>query len=154
MVVLATNAPQLLDEAIQDRLDELIYFEKPTLNERTIILYHYLLKYCKPQRSYIDKFKMYCKHPSTLIHGKKKINISQINSDHIENIAKRTEGFSGRELTKLVVAWHDAAFAKDNPILDKETVEDVLNRHINQNKTKDKWNNLQKEYFNTMHKMI
>ena len=97
---------------------------------------------------------MYCKHPSTLIHGKKKINISQINSDHIENIAKRTEGFSGRELTKLVVAWHDAAFAKDNPILDKETVEDVLNRHINQNKTKDKWNNLQKEYFNTMHKMI
>lgn len=153
MLVLATNAPQLLDEAIQDRIDELVSFDRPSVKERTHILYHYLLKYCKPKRSLVDKAQMIMQHPSIIFTGKKTINISQLDADYIENIAKRTEGFSGRELTKLVVSWHDAAFAKENPILDKETVEEVLVRHIEQNKTKDKWNVLQKAYFEKMHHM-
>ena len=154
MVVLATNAPQLLDEAIQDRIDEMVNFERPSLKERTNILYHYLLKYCKPSRTLLQKVQMILTHPSIILHGKKTINISELDSEYIENIAIRTEGFSGRELTKLVVSWHDSAFAKEVPLLDKKTVEDVLNRHIDQNKTKDKWNVLQKEYFNTMHSKL
>lgn len=154
MIVLATNAPQLLDEAIQDRIDEMVFFDRPLLKERTTILYHYLLQYCKPKRTAIDKAKMLYYHPSIIIHGKKTINISQLDSDYIEDIAKRTEGFSGRELTKLVVSWHDAAFAKENPVLDKEIVETVLKRHLEQNKTKDKWNILQKEYFDMMHSKL
>jgi ATPase family AAA domain-containing protein 3A/B len=151
MVVLATNTPQVLDEAIQDRIDEMLYFDKPSLTERTNILFQYLIKYCKPKKSFIEKAKDVINHPSLLINGKKTINISQLDSKYIESIAERTEGFSGRELTKLVVSWHDAAFSMENPTLDKVTVEEVLNRHIEQFKTKNKWNKTQKDYFNLMH---
>jgi ATPase family AAA domain-containing protein 3A/B len=151
MVVLATNEPQLLDEALQDRIDEMVYFEKPSLTERANILYHYLIKYCKPERTWFEKVKLYISHPTILVHGKRSINISSLDSDYIDDIAKRTEGFSGRELTKLIVSWHDAAFAKCSPILDKTIIEEVLERQIDQNKTKDKWNLSQKEYFKLMH---
>ena len=33
-----------------------------------------------------------------------------IEESHLEQVAQRTEGFSGRELSKLVIGWHDAAF--------------------------------------------
>ena len=154
MIVLATNSPQLLDEAIQDRIDEMVFFDRPSVRERTNILYHYLLQYCKPKHGFPDQFFMWKCHPSSFGQKMKTINISQLDSDYIEDIAIRTEGFSGRELTKLVVSWHDAAFAKDNLVLDKETVESVLTRHLEQNKTKDKWNVLQKEYFDMMHSKL
>lgn len=152
MVVLATNAPQLLDEAIQDRIDEMVYFDRPSTKERANILYLYLLKFTQPTNKLSQKIKMWIQHPSILFKGKKVINISQLDSDYIDDIAKRTEGFSGRELTKLVVAWHDAAFAKEDPVLDKETAEKVLARYLVQSQTKDKWNEDQSGYFKIMHK--
>ena len=48
MLILASNTPEQLDEAILDRIDELVLFEKPKQQERTDILYHYLLQYCNP----------------------------------------------------------------------------------------------------------
>lgn len=149
MVVLATNSPQLLDEAIQDRIDELVYFDKPSLFERKQILLHYLLKYCNPTG--YEHLELMLKHPTILLYGKKKMNIDLFADEYVLKIAAKTEGFSGRELTKLVVAWQDAAFAMDTPVLYKELIEEILDRHIEQNKTKDKWNVVQKEYFNKMH---
>jgi ATPase family AAA domain-containing protein 3A/B len=151
MIVLATNAPQLLDVAIQDRIDEMIMFDRPSYKERSNILYHYLLKYCKPERNLISKLKSILKNPTIIFYKIKRINISQIDTDYIDDIAIRTEGFSGRELNKLVVSWHDAAFAKDDPVLDKATVESVLERHLEQNKVKKDWNANQEEYFKMMH---
>lgn len=151
MVVLATNAPQLLDEAIQDRIDEMVNFERPSVKERSNILYHYLLKYCQPKKELKDKVKMWAKHPSTMFYGKKTINISQLDPDFIESVAVKTEGFSARELTKLVIAWHDAAFAKSDPILDKETADKVLDRYLEQSDTKGSWNEEQQKYFKVMH---
>lgn len=46
VVVLATNNPDQLDEAVHDRIDEVVGFKLPTENERRIMLYHYLVKYC------------------------------------------------------------------------------------------------------------
>jgi ATPase family AAA domain-containing protein 3A/B len=151
MVVLATNAPQLLDEAIQDRIDEMVLFDRPSIKERSNILYHYLLKYCKTEKSIWQKLLMYIKNPTRLFYKIKKINMTQIDTTYIEDIAQRTEGFSGRELNKLVVSWHDATFAKDDPVLDKKIIEEVLIRHIEQNNTKFKWNTFQEEYFKLMH---
>ena len=151
MIVLATNAPQLLDVAIQDRIDEMIMFDKPSYKERSNILLHYLLKYCKPESSFIGRIKNVLKNPTIIFYKIKKINISQIDSNYIDDIARRTEGFSGRELNKLVVSWHDAAFAKDDPILDKATIESVLERHLEQNRVKRNWNADQEDYFKLMH---
>lgn len=33
-----------------------------------------------------------------------------VTPDFIYEIAAKTDGFSGRELTKMCVGWHDAAF--------------------------------------------
>jgi ATPase family AAA domain-containing protein 3A/B len=46
IVVLATNLPESLDEAVLDRVDELVGFNLPSIKERKTILYHYLVKYC------------------------------------------------------------------------------------------------------------
>lgn len=48
----------------------------------------------------------------------------------IEDMAKRTEDFSGREIFKMVVGWHDAAFAKSDPVLTPELMQSVLNRFV------------------------
>ncbi len=131
----------------------MVYFEKPSAKERSIILYHYLLKYCMPPTKLADKAKLWKSNPSSIFAKKKVINISNLSQEMIEQIAERTEGFSGRELTKLVISWHDAAFAKSDPVLDQETIESVLRRHIEQNNTKHKWNQSQEEYFKQMHKL-
>lgn len=46
LVVLATNSPEQLDEAVHDRVDEIVGFNLPSVNERRIMLYHYLVMYC------------------------------------------------------------------------------------------------------------
>jgi len=38
MIVLATNAPEQLDNAVYDRCDEIVEFYKPELNERKEII--------------------------------------------------------------------------------------------------------------------
>lgn len=46
ILVMATNNPEQLDEAIHDRIDEVVGFNLPSENERRIMLFHYLVKYC------------------------------------------------------------------------------------------------------------
>ena len=46
ILIMATNTPDQLDEAIHDRIDEVVGFGSPSKNERQIMLYHYLVKYC------------------------------------------------------------------------------------------------------------
>lgn len=38
------------------------------------------------------------------------MRLEGVDQNLIDRIAEETEGFSGRELMKMVVAWHDAAF--------------------------------------------
>ena len=63
-----------------------------------------------------------------------------IEDEFIEQIVKKIEGFSGKEIYKLVIAWHDAAFNKPNAILTPELMEEVLLNHINQHKQREEWN--------------
>ena len=51
ILVLATNNPEQLDEAIHDRIDEVVGFTLPNENERRIMLFHYLVKYCQPPQT-------------------------------------------------------------------------------------------------------
>ncbi len=132
----------------------MVYFEKPSTKERVDLLFHYLVKYCQAPKGWKEKISLWRKHPSSIIYGKKYINFSSLQPEYIEEIANKIEGFSAREVTKLVISWHDAAFAKADPVLDKEVIEQVLNNHLNQNKTKSKWNVDQDSYFKMMHNKI
>ena len=57
------------------------------------------------------------------------INITCLVSHEIvEKIAKETVGFSGRAITKMVVAWHDAAFTLADPVLTPEIMLRILGK--------------------------
>ena len=49
-----------------------------------------------------------------------------VTKEVIETIAAETEGFSGREITKMVIAWHDAAFTLPDAVLSPELMTKVL----------------------------
>jgi len=51
VLILATNTPDMLDEAVHDRIDEIVAFERPSETERKNMLYHYLVKYCTPPQN-------------------------------------------------------------------------------------------------------
>ena len=51
------------------------------------------------------------KHPRSLIYKPQLIHVDEsVDSEILSDIARSTDGFSGREITKMVIAWHDAAF--------------------------------------------
>ncbi len=54
--------------------------------------------------------------------------MKDVNQELIERIAEETDGFSGREIMKMVVAWHDAAFTTPEAVLTPEVMEKVLSK--------------------------
>ena len=62
-----------------------------------------------------------------------------VNKEVIERIATQTEGFSGREITKMVIAWHDAAFTLPDAVLTPELMDKVLSKFHLQHKLKQTW---------------
>jgi len=139
VLVTATNNPDQLDEAVHDRIDEVVGFNLPNENERRIMLFHYLVKYCQPPSGFSEKAAFVWKYPRSLYHGKKLIRMEGVSKEIIEKIAKDTEGFSGRELTKMVIAWHDAAFTLPDPVLSPELMTRVLEKFHLQHKLKENW---------------
>lgn len=124
---------------MHDRIDEVIGFGTPTKNERQIMLFHYLVKYCTPPQSFNEKAAFLWKHPKSIYTGKKLIRMKDVTQEVIERIAFETEGFSGREIMKMVVAWHDSAFATPDAVLTPELMDKVLNKFKLQHKLKKNW---------------
>ena len=128
IVVMATNTPEQLDEAVHDRIDEIIGFGLPSVSERRTMLFHYLVKYCTPPQSTSEKLKFIYKHPRSLYTGKKLIRMQDVTTEVIQEIAEGSEGFSGRAITKMVIAWHDAAFTLPDPVLTPDLMRKVLKK--------------------------
>lgn len=116
MLVYASNAPEQFDWAINDRLDEIVEFSLPTRSERERMLRQYLDAYLGPP-----------------------IVLDGIEDDHIQAAVEATDGFSGREIEKLVVAWQAAAFATDQAHFAPTTLTDVLRDHVDQRDLKRRW---------------
>ena len=62
-----------------------------------------------------------------------------VSHEVVERIARETVGFSGRAITKMVVAWHDAAFTLPDPVLTPEIMDRILEKFKLQQKLKDTW---------------
>lgn len=73
-----------------------------------------------------------------------------VNIQVIETIAHETEGFSGRELQKMVVAWHDAAFTLPEPVLTPDIMNKILNKFHLQHKLKKTWTKEESMIFEKM----
>lgn len=139
ITVLASNIPQQLDDAVHDRVDEIVYFARPSVEERKNMLMHYLVEFCKPPTTTSEKLKFFWKHPKAIYRGKKLIRMEGVSNEFISELADRTEGFSGREIFKMVVGWHDAAFSKPDPVLTPELMEEILQKFMKQHEQKSKW---------------
>lgn len=88
MVILATNNPQDLDEAVHDRIDEVVTFAIPTESERRLMLMHYLVKYCQPPQELKEKLNFLWKYPRSIYRGKKLIRMENVGKDTIDDIAR------------------------------------------------------------------
>jgi len=109
-VILATNVPSVLDRAVIDRIDEAFEFPKPAFEQRETMLQLF--------------FKQYI-HAKTK-KGKSIMVEDSINDDFIKDMAKKTDGMSGRQLAKLVLAFQSAVFGSGSTKLTRALAETVL----------------------------
>ena len=92
MIVLASNTPEQLDWAINDRLDEVVEFALPGLDERERLV-----------RLYFEKYVLL---PAVEGSKGRRLKIEEMDYGELcSEIAGKTEGMSGREIAKLGVAW-------------------------------------------------
>lgn len=122
MVVYASNQPEQFDWAINDRIDEMVEFRLPTFDERLRMI-----------SQYIDKYLI------NTPPGAKKITVEGVNEEILRSFASATEGYSGREISKLAIAWQAAAYGTSNAVINGEVLEQVLRESQNSKQQKMSW---------------
>ncbi|KAK0056454.1 ATPase family AAA domain-containing protein 3-A [Biomphalaria pfeifferi] len=124
MLVLASNQPEQFDWAINDRLDEMVEFEIPTFEERERLVRHY--------------FQKFVLDPATAKSGR--LRVAEFDyGKKCQEIAEKTEGLSGREISKLAVAWQAKAYASEKGVLTEEMIDDIVNDSVQQHAKKVAW---------------
>lgn len=122
VLVLATNRPGDLDSAITDRIDEVIEFPLPREEERFKLLKLYLKKYLCSDEGDGSSSKwghLFKKH-------QQKITIKDLSDNVIQEAARKTEGFSGREIAKLMASVQAAVYARPDCVLDSQLFREVV----------------------------
>lgn len=124
MLVLASNQPEQFDWAINDRIDEIVNFDLPGLEERERLV-----------RLYFDKYVL---KPAS--EGKQRLKVAQFDyGQKCSELATITEGMSGREISKLGVAWQAAAYASEDGILTEAMIDARVDDAVRQHKQKMEW---------------
>ncbi|XP_068588898.1 ATPase family AAA domain-containing protein 3-like [Cebidichthys violaceus] len=124
MLVLASNQPEQFDWAINDRIDEIVNFALPGLDERERLV-----------RLYFDKFVL---GPATT--GRQRLKLAQFDyGQKCSDIAKRAEGMSGREISKLGVAWQAAAYSSEDGVLTEAMIDSRVDDAVKQHAQKMDW---------------
>ncbi|KAI9562932.1 hypothetical protein GHT06_010388 [Daphnia sinensis] len=124
MMVLASNTPEQFDWAVNDRLDEMVEFMLPGLEERERLV-----------RLYFDKFIL---QPAA--EGKRRLKVAQFDYSALcTKIARDVEGMSGREIAKLGVAWQASAYASSDGILTEKMIMEKVKDAVQQHRQKVNW---------------
>ncbi|XP_076003321.1 ATPase family AAA domain containing 3 [Genypterus blacodes] len=124
MMVLASNQPEQFDWAINDRIDEIVNFALPGPDERDRLV-----------RLYFDKYVL---EPAT--GGRQRMKLAQFDYGvKCSEIAKRTVGMSGREISKLGVAWQAAAYSSEDGILTEAMIDARVDDAVKQHLQKMNW---------------
>ncbi|GMI04992.1 hypothetical protein TrVE_jg8178 [Triparma verrucosa] len=123
MMVYASNKPSQFDGAITDRIDEMVEFGLPGAEERKNMI-----------NMYIDK---YLKTPAGA--WAKKVVMEGITAEDIEAVVTQTEGWSGREISKLAIAWQSAAYGTEGALIDAATFKAVVAQQSRSNELKGMW---------------
>ncbi|XP_058486923.1 ATPase family AAA domain containing 3 [Solea solea] len=124
MLVLASNQPEQFDWAINDRIDEIVNFALPGPEERERLV-----------RLYFDKYVL---EPAT--GGRQRMKLAQFDyGKKCSEIAMRTGGMSGREISKLGVAWQAAAYSSEDGVLTEAMIDARVDDAIKQHHQKMDW---------------
>ena len=132
MLVLATNRPEDLDPAILDRIDVSLSVALPAFTERAELLKLYLRIHVQ---SVAAAFKPTIWRLIFFLSKTTSVKIEEncITPDRIGQLAKKLEGFSGREIAKLCIAIQYAMLLADNQQLTTalllQTVSTKINEH-------------------------
>lgn len=127
MLVLASNRPGDLDAAVLDRIDEALEFQVPDITERKRLITHYfdayIRSFAKPVR--FARLKRLFGLASTQISIHKNVT-----NEVVLSIAKQTDKFSGREISKLMMAIQAAVYGSEtcelNAKLYKQLVDELI----------------------------
>ncbi|CAA2981060.1 ATPase family AAA domain-containing 3 [Olea europaea subsp. europaea] len=124
VLVLATNRPGDLDSAVTDRIDEVIEFPLPQEDERYKLLKLYLNKYiCGEEDSESKWGHLFKKKP-------KKITTKDLSDDVLRDAARKTEGFSGREIAKLMASVQAAVYGRPDCVLDSNLFMEIVDYKV------------------------
>ncbi|GFZ15970.1 AAA-type ATPase family protein [Actinidia rufa] len=125
VLALATNRPGDLDSAVADRIDEVLEFPLPGEDERFKLLKLYLDKYIAQAGA---------RKPGLFSHlfqkQQQKIEIKGLTDDVLREAAAKTEGFSGREIAKLMASVQAAVYGSENCLLDPNLFREVVDYKV------------------------
>ena len=141
MLVLATNRPGDLDAAVLDRVDEALEFNVPDLAERKKLLLYYfdlcIRKHSKPPTR-LQKIKR------RILGGAAHIKLDKDLTDEVVvSLADKTEKFSGREISKMMMAVQAAVYGTDKCSLNAKSFKSIVDELIKDQRKK--WNLLYKK---------
>ncbi|KAL4389733.1 hypothetical protein HN51_010666 [Arachis hypogaea] len=125
VLALATNRPGDLDSAVADRIDEVLEFPLPGEGERFKLLKLYLDKYIAQAGS-----RKSGSIQSLFKGNPQKIEIKGLTDDIIKEAAAKTEGFSGREIAKLMASVQAAVYGSENCVLDPSLFREVVDYKV------------------------
>lgn len=132
VLVLATNRPGDLDKAVTDRIDEVIEFPLPGEEERFRLLKLYLRKYlCGEGDERSQWGSLFKKQPQ-------KITIKDMSDDVLREAARKTEGFSGREIAKLMASVQAAVYGRPDCILDADLFKEIVEYKVGEHQQRIK----------------
>jgi ATPase family AAA domain-containing protein 3A/B len=125
MLILATNYPETLDDAVMSRVNKKIAIPAPELAERIRLLEIYIDKYLR-----------------TPIQEKVSSNPTldqSIDNLYIKEVAEKIKHFSGREIDQLVAEIRIEAMMAENCVVSKDLFDVTVNNKIEQHKTEITW---------------
>ena len=76
-------------------------------------------------RLYIDKWVLHHQNGA-------KIKLENFDDNKVSHIAHMTEGFSGRELSKLAIAMQAKAFSVPDKMLTDQMMDDIVSERVKQ----------------------
>ncbi|XP_034809040.3 ATPase family AAA domain-containing protein 3A isoform X1 [Pan paniscus] len=124
MLVLASNQPEQFDWAINDRINEMVNFDLPGQEERERLV-----------RMYFDEYVL---KPAT--EGKQRLKLAQFDYGRkCSEVARLTEGMSGREIAQLAVSWQATAYASEDGVLTEAMMDTRVQDAVQQHQQKMCW---------------
>ncbi|UKK01057.2 hypothetical protein MACK_001870 [Theileria orientalis] len=115
-LILATNEKEILDRAVIDRIDEQFNFDLPEESERLrmikLFMHQFVINPLKRSKVQIDEL---------------------INDSYFEQLAKRTQNLSGRQISKLCISLQSAIYGSGATKLTLDLANTVIEWQLQNN---------------------